>query len=166
MHLSNLDNQRWIWTESHKLKNKGTNQEIPGEWFVPEPVDANHPIYIEKDHNVKVLWITENLEDHDDIESGLDVSVIKLDPHEEWERVEALPQDEDGFFKIVNPGTNLFLTGLLNDGHEELQLQKEIDGKFKVTHMVKYFKFIFRNHLLLDSSLYKREYNHLVLNTD
>ena len=139
-HLSNLDNQRWIWTESHKLKNKGTSRELPGEWFVPEPTDANHPIYIEKDHDVKVLWITGN-EDHDDIESGLDVSVVELDPHEEWERVEALPKDEDGFFKIVNPGTKLFLTGLLNDGHEELQLQKEISGKFKMTQIIPiYFK--------------------------
>ena len=108
------------------MKNKGTSREIPGEWFLPG--DADHPFYIEKDHSVKVLWITDN-EDHQDIASGLDVSIVELDPQEEWERVEAVPPDGNGFFKIVNPDTKLFLTGLLEDGVQTLELNKEISGK-------------------------------------
>ena len=78
---------------------------------------------IKKYDDAKVLWIPDNKNDND-ISSGLEVSAKDLDPEENWIRVEAVPPDDQGYFKIMNPETRLFLTG-----NEQLEIQKEINSK-------------------------------------
>ena len=63
-------------------------------------------------------------ENDNDISSGLEVSAKDLNPEENWIRVEAVPPDDQGYFKIMNPETRLFLTG-----NEQLEIQKEINSK-------------------------------------
>ena len=50
---------------------------------------------------------------------------IDLDPQEDWIRVEAVPPDDEGYFKIMNQDSGLFLTA-----NEQLSAEKEISGKF------------------------------------
>ena len=112
--------------ENHRLKNKWTKKIFPGEWFLPRNGEEG---YIEKQHDVKVLWIDGN-ENHAEIGFGLDVSAVALDPQQAWEKAE--PVDSEGFFRIRNPKTKLYLTGSLDENGNRIEtIQKEISCKLK-----------------------------------
>ena len=52
---------------------------------------------------------------------------LDLDPKEDWIRVKAVPPDDEGYFKIMNQDSGLFLTA-----NEQWSAEKEISGKFRL----------------------------------
>ena len=69
------DEQRWVLTANNKLKNKGTGREVPLQWYLSEKGEGYYEV--EQLHENIVLWIND-IEDNNDIPSGLDVSVVNI----------------------------------------------------------------------------------------
>ena len=69
------DEQRWVLTANNKLKNKGTGREVPLQWYLSEKGSGYYEV--EELHENIVLWIND-IEDNNDIPSGLDVSEVKI----------------------------------------------------------------------------------------